>query len=99
MTKKHAKCSNKPPEVRPQKFGDHMTGDHLFEKRKHGWEGGNTALNMIDVATHYRSTYPRPDKSAVEVLSALQHFVGPHLDPRVVYTDGAPELKTRPRMT
>ena len=58
MTKSHAKKSNIPPEDRPTEFGDHVTGDHLFEKKKHAWDGGNTALNMLDVGTRFRAIYP-----------------------------------------
>ena len=92
MFKKHAKASKLPVEERPKAFGDHVTGDHMCEQRKHVWDGGNTALTLLDVGTRYRAIYPRCDKSATEALSALQHFAGPKQAINMLYTGNAQEL-------
>ena len=63
--------------IEAEKFGEHLTGDHLVVYRDNEEEiiDSRLALVIKDVATGFLAAYPSGRKSQDECYQALNHFV------------------------
>ena len=79
----------------PKKFGDLITADHIVigDELAHSSLGDVTALVCFDRSTSALGVYPAPRRTSDETLKGFQAFVGPETDVKLVYPDGAPELR------
>ena len=95
MTKKTARSHGESKHVKAEKFGDHVTADHLinFGERNEGDDGELVAMVFKDVYTDVRYCYPSASKHTRECVAAMKHFIGPKVEVGVFYSDEAPELK------
>eukprot|EP00971_Amphidinium_carterae_P350072 6491365-Amphidinium_carterae.1 len=63
--------------VRTEQFGDLIHMDHIIMNTASvGREGETCCLVLLDDFTGFVGTYPAKERSAVEVVAALRHFVG-----------------------
>ena len=76
------------------KFGDHITADHLIlrDDEEEAIDGSRNALVIIDIATDFRYVYPSARKTTRECVLALKHFTRGRDDIGVFYSDNAEEL-------
>lgn len=60
-------------------FEDHIIADHVVVKAniEEGHKGERVAFAVKDLHTQFRCIYPAQTKCSVEIVTALQHFVGP----------------------
>ena len=81
--------------VESNKFGDHITGDHLVTRdaNEQSIDGDRVAMVMKDVATNFRWIYPSARSHAKDCVLASRHFVAPGEEVGVFYSDAAPSIK------
>ena len=80
-------------------FGDIITADHVVANNTidEGLNGESFASIMLDRAARWIEAYPATSKSEQEVSTAFKDLVGAGRKPKLVYTDGAPELRSSRR--
>ena len=77
------------------KFGDHITADHLIlrDDEEEAIDGSRNALVVKDIATDLRYyVYPSARKTTRDCVPALKHFTRGRDDVGVFYSDDAEEL-------
>ena len=81
--------------VESNKFGDHITGDHLVTRdaNEQSIDGDRVAMVMKDVATNFRWIYPSARSHAKDCVLAFRHFIAPGEEVGVFYSDAAPSIK------
>ena len=81
--------------VESNKFGDHITGDHLVTRdaNEQSIDGDRVAMVMKDVATNFRWVYPSARSHAKDCVLAFRHFIAPGEEVGVFYSDAAPSIK------
>ena len=81
--------------VESNKFGDHITGDHLVTRdaNEQSVDGDRVAMVMKDVATNFRWVYPSARSHAKDCVLAFRHFIAPGEEVGVFYSDAAPSIK------
>ena len=81
--------------VESNKFGDHITGDHLVTRdaNEQSIDGDRVAMVMKDVATKFRWIYPSARSHAKDCVLAFRHFIAPGEEVGVFYSDAAPSIK------
>ena len=80
--------------VESNKFGDHVTGDHLVTRDvdEQTIDGDRVAMVMKDVATNFRWIYPSARSHAKDCILAFKHFLAPGDELGVFYSDSAPSI-------
>ena len=80
--------------VDADKFGDHITADHLIlrDDEEEAIDGSRNALVVKDIATDFRCVYPSARKTTRDCVLALKHFTRGRDDIGVFYSDNAEEL-------
>jgi hypothetical protein len=82
--------------VRPEKFGDRVTLDHIIARseRNMGYGEQQNAITLIDAATDFRWGKDQKYNSGEENLQVLQKVQGPDPTDKIkyVYSDAAPEI-------
>ena len=98
MGKPHrAYCKTQNPDgehtlPKPKKFGDAVVADHkILGEHQESGDGDRVLCIICDRFTRWLQAYPAPEKSAEEVLTAFQRFLGPQQTCEHVYTDNAKE--------
>ena len=80
-------------EPKPENFADQVTADHMIlgpeEKNKHG---DTVALVIQDRASRWLQSYGQSAKAYDHNMDSFQKYFGPHVKPKSVYSDNAPEL-------
>ena len=81
--------------VESNKFGDHITGDHLVTRdaNEQSIDGDRVAMVMKDVATNFRWIYPSARSHAKDCVLAFRHFIAPGEEVGVFYSGAAPSIK------
>ena len=81
--------------VESNKFGDHITGDHLVTRdaNEQSIDGDRVVMVMKDVATNFRWIYPSARSHAKDCVLAFRHFIAPGEEVGVFYSDAAPSIK------
>ena len=80
--------------IQTKAFGDHLIADRVVARAniEEGDRGERVALVVKDLRTKFRCIYPAQTKSADEVATALQHFVGQDDVVETIYTANSREL-------
>ena len=81
--------------ARPEVFGVQITADHLIAEteKSQSFLGDKDAVIVYDRATRWKECYPVPTKSGDDVYTSLNHFAGPDVDIKCIWSDGSKELK------
>ena len=95
MYKPTKRSKGEPLTVESNKFGDHITGDHLVTRdaNEQSIDGDRVAMVMKDVATNFRWIYPSARSHAKDCVLAFRHFIAPGEEVGVFYSDAAPSIK------
>ena len=95
MLAPHARKRGGTSTIKSDKFGDHVTLDHVITRdlRDFGIEGEKVALIVKDVFTNFRFVYPASNKDSEQVYENLLHFFAVEDEVGTVYSDNAPELE------
>ena len=95
MLAPHARKRGGTSTIKSEKFGDHITLDHVITRdlRDFGIEGEKVALIIKDVYTNFRFVYPASHKDSDQVYENLLHFFAVEDEVGTVYSDNAPELE------
>ena len=82
--------------IAAEKFGDHLTADHLILHRDNEAEieGARLALVVKDVASGFLYAYPSGRKSKDECYKALLHFTSKDDEVGNFYSDNAKEISS-----
>ena len=79
----------------PQKFADAITADHIILGKDGQSRSGDTvSMVVMDRFTGWLQCYPALSKSAEEVATGFQKFLGPQQKAEHIYTDGSKEFES-----